>query len=381
LTYHLFPEIRVNRALITFSVVLLFAACTKAPAPVAVTAPPVLEFAASDLASAEVRRVSPTLALTGTLRPWRETTVKAKVAGELQELTVREGDAVREGQVIGRIESADYQARLSGLEADIAAANATLAIAERNFAIQESLLAKNFISRNAFDTTLGNRDAALARLEAARAAAQVGRKALADTALVAPITGRVSARIVQPGERLPVDGRVITIADVSQLELAASLAAAEAAQLALGANVTLTVEGMEQTPLTGRIERINPSAALGSRSIEVYARIPNPEFRLRGGLFAQGRVTAGAVSEAVVVPASAVREEASRKVVYVLAGERLSRREVRTGEVQEGWVVIQQGIAAGDQVVRHNLGPMKDNAPARAGTLAAPGTVPPAPTS
>jgi RND family efflux transporter MFP subunit len=357
-------------------------ACNRAPPPVPAVA--ALEFSPTDLVSAELRPMAPTVQLSGTLRPWREATVKARVAGELQALAVREGDAVKQGQVIGRIDATDYRARLAGSEADAAAANATLIVAEKNQVTQESLLAKNFISRNAYDTTTGNRDAAKARLDAARAAADVARKALADTTLVAPIDGIVSARIIQAGERVPVDGRIVTISDIARLELAASVPAGDAARLAPGAEITLSVEGLGDLRIGGRIERINPSAAAGSRSIEIYALIDNRDGRLRGGLFAQGQVAAGAVQERVAVPASALREEGGEQVLYVVAGDKLQRRRVRTAIAQAGWVAVTEGLAAGERVVRYNLGPLKDGSAARvkpATPPAAPVAVSPAPTS
>jgi RND family efflux transporter MFP subunit len=361
----------------------LLGACNRTP-PAAPAAAPI-EFAAADLVAAESRSMAPTVQLSGTLRPWREATIKAKVAGELQALSVREGDAVRQGQVIGRIDAADYRARLAGSEADAAAAAAALGVAEKNQATQESLLAKNFISRNAYDTTAGNRDAAKARLDAARAAADVGRKALADTTLVAPISGIVSARIAQPGERVAVDGRIVTIADITRLELAASVPAGEAARLSVGAPITLGVEGLEAIRISGRIERINPAAAPGSRSIEIYALIDNPAGRLRGGLFAQGQALAGAAQELVAVPASALREEGGIQVIYVLAGDKIQRRQVKPGIAAAGWVAIAEGLNAGERVVRYNLGPLKDGSPARIKPAAppptAPAAVPPAPTS
>ncbi|MDK9701633.1 MAG: efflux RND transporter periplasmic adaptor subunit [Sulfuritalea sp.] len=343
--------------------ILSLAACNRAPPPPAATA--ALEFSAADLVNAELRPMAPTVQLSGTLRPWREATVKAKVAGELQALGVREGDAVKQGQVIGRIDAADYRARLAGSEADVAAAQAALIVAEKNQTTQESLLAKNFISRNAYDTTSGNRDAAKARFDAARAAAEVARKALADTTLAAPIDGIVSARIVQAGERVPVDGRIVTVADITRLELAASVAAGDAARLAPGAEIAIAVEGLGDLRIAGRIERINPAAAPGTRSIELYALIDNREGRLRGGLFAQGHVTAGAAQEHVAVPASALREEGGAQVLYVLAGDKLQRRQVKTAIAQAGWVAVTAGLAAGERVVRHNLGPLKDNSAAR----------------
>lgn len=365
--------------LLAFAVVAL-AACNRAPPPAA-TGAAVLEFAAADLVSAELRPMAPMVSLSGTLRPWREATVKAKVAGELQALTVREGDTVKSGQVIGRIDPADYRARRAGNEADVAAAQAALGVAEKNQATQASLLAKNFISSNAYDTTVGNRDAAKARLDAARAVADVGRKALADTTLVAPMDGIVSARIVQAGERVPVDGRIVTIADITRLELAASVPAGEAARLAPGADITLGVEGLGGVRIAGRIERINPAAAPGSRSIELYALIDNREGRLRGGLFAQGQAAAGAAQERVAVPASALREEGGTQVLYVLAGDKLQRRSVRAAIAQAGWVAIEQGLAAGEQVVRNNLGPLKDGSAAKIKLSAPPVAVSPAPTS
>lgn len=366
-------------------IVLLLAACTPAPPPATAAAAAALEFAASDLAAAELRRMTPTIELSGTLRPWREATVKAKVAGELQALGVREGDPVKIGQIIGRIDATDYRARLAGSEADVAAAQAAFVVAEKNQATQESLLAKNFISRNAYDTTAGNRDAAKARLDAARAAADVARKALADTALIAPIDGIVSARIVQAGERVPVDGRIVTISDITRLELAASVPAGEALRLAAGAELTLRVEGLDGLQISGRIERINPAAAPGSRSIEIYALIDNRAGRLRGGLFAQGAVAAGAAQQQIAVPASAVREEGGVSTLYVLAGSKVQRRAVRTAIAHAGWVAITEGLAAGEPVVRYNLGPLKDGSPARVKPTVTPPLVPaaaaPAPTS
>ena len=356
-------------------------ACNRAPA----SSPPaaaMLEFSAADLVAAELRPMAPMVQVSGTLRPWREATVKAKVAGELQSLTVREGDAVKQGQVIGRIDATDYRARLAGGVADVAAAEAALGIAEKNQATQESLLAKNFISRNAYDTTAGNRDAAKARLDAARAAAEVARKALADTTLEAPLDGIVSMRMVQAGERVPVDGRIVTVSDIARLELAASVPAGDAARLAAGAEVLLGVEGLPDLRISGRIERINPAAAPGSRSIELYALIDNRDRRLRGGLFAQGQIVAGAMQQRIAVPASAVREEGGAQILYVLAGDKLLRRQVKTAIVEAGWVAVSEGLTAGERVVRYNLGPLKDGSPARVKPVApSPVAVPPAPTS
>lgn len=331
--------------------------------PPAVPAP--LEFAATDLALAETRDLARTLPLTGTLRPLNEAVLKAKVAGEIQALTVREGDTVRAGQLIGRIDATEAQARLAEREAEVESARAQLGVAGKNRATQQALLERRFISQNAFDATLGNFDVAQARLKAAQASADVARKTLRDTVLAAPMDGIVSIRHAQPGERVAVDGRIVTIVDLHRLELAAQLPASEIGAVHAGQPVQFRVEGFGERGFVGRVERINPSAAAGSRSIELYAVIENPDGTLRGGLFAQGRLTVGRVADALVVPASAVREERGELYVFAIDNGRVVRRVVKLAGQADDLAQIASGLAPGTQVVRHNLGSLREGAEAR----------------
>ncbi|MEW5890227.1 MAG: efflux RND transporter periplasmic adaptor subunit [Pseudomonadota bacterium] len=328
-------------------------------------AQPVLEFDASDLTEVQSRPLARTLPMTGTLRPYAEAAVKAKVAGEIKELTVREGDAVRAGQVIGRIDPTEASAQLAEKKADLEAARAQLDVATRNLATQRALLERNFISQTAFDSTRGNYQVAVARLKAAEAAVAVAAKVLRDTALVAPIDGVVAARNAQRGERVAVDARVVTLVDVRRLELSAPLPAAEIAAVQVGQDIEFRVDGFDGRVFTGRVERINPAAAAGSRSIEVYGVIDNPDHLLRGGLFAEGRLIVGRSDQALVVPAGAVREERGERFVYVLDQGRLARRAVTLGLRDADQVQVLSGLRAGERVVRHNLGTLNEGAQAQ----------------
>jgi RND family efflux transporter MFP subunit len=328
-------------------------------------AAPVLEFEMADLAQAETRELARALPLTGTLRPITEAAVKAKVAGEIQSLTVREGDSVRAGQVIGRIDATESLARLAGSEADVEAARAQLGVAEKNRATQQALLEKKFISQNAFDATQGNYDVAIARLRAAQASADVSRKTLRDTTLVAPMDGIVSIRHAQPGERVPIDGKIVSIVDLRRLELAVPIPAPEIGAVEIGQPVQFRVEGFGEREFAGRVDRINPAAAAGSRSIEMYAVIDNAEAALRGGLFAQGRLVVGRVANALVVPASAVREERGEQYVFAIENGKVARRVVKPAGEADGYVQIVSGLAPGAQVVRNNLGSLREGAEVR----------------
>ncbi|HXZ92598.1 MAG TPA: efflux RND transporter periplasmic adaptor subunit [Burkholderiales bacterium] len=327
---------------------------------------PALEFLSSDILVLAPQTLERSLPLTGTLTPLNETTVKAKVAGELVEVTVREGENVRRGQVLARIDTTELAARAAAKRADVEAARAQLVLAEKNRANQKTLLEKNFISQSAFDATQSAYEVALARLRAAEADLAVAQKALGDAVLSAPIAGIVAQRLAQPGERVPVDARILAIVDLSRLQLEAAVPASEIGRVKVGQPVSFRVDGFGAREFAGHIERINPSTIAGSRSINVYAVIENPDGMLRGGLFAQGGLTLERVEGALLIPATALREELGERFVYRLADGVVRKAPVKTGHVDgAGRVQVLAGLAAGDRVVRRDLGALREGTPAR----------------
>lgn len=352
-------------ALFVAAVAGAFAISRAQPAAPARMPEPVIEFDAADVTEIQARPLARTLPITGTLRPYAEAAVKAKVPGEIMQLTVREGDAVRAGQLIGRIDTTETSAQLAEREADREAARAQYEVASKNLETQRALLARKFISQTAFDSTQGNYQVAAAKLKAAQAGVQVAAKLMRDTALVAPMNGIVSARNAQRGERVGVDTRVVTVVDVSRLELSAALPASEIAAVQVGQEVEFRVSGFDDRIFRGRIDRINPTASAGSRSIELYGVIDNRDGLLRGGMFAEGRLIVGRRDEALVVPAAAVREERGERFVYLLDNGRLARRGVTLGIHAGDEVQVLSGLQAGERVVRHNLGTLTEGAQVR----------------
>ncbi len=165
---------RRAKVLFAIAVVCVVAAAgyagMKRQAAVATLAPQaIVEFTQQDLHIVEPQPLERTLPLTGTLTPFTEATLKAKVPGELVQVAVREGESVKQGQVLARIDPTEVQARVAGRQADVAAARAQLVWAQKNRDTQKALLDKAFISQNAFDNIQSNYDVALARLRAAEA--------------------------------------------------------------------------------------------------------------------------------------------------------------------------------------------------------------------
>lgn len=275
--------------------------------------PAVLELAAADVLRVQTLELVQSLAIAGPLRASNSAFVKARVAGELQGLVLREGDRVSAGQVVARIDATESQARVRQAQQQAEAARAQVDIARRSFDNNRSLVDQGFISKTALDTSAASLAAAEASFRAAQAGADLANKSLEDTVLRAPMAGVVAQRLAQPGERLAVDTRILEIVDLSRLELEASLSPADSLLVLPGQEAVLSIEGASQT-LSAKVLRVNPSAVAGSRAVLAYLAVQsNPG--LRQGLFAQGRLNIGKL-QVLAIPLAAVRTD--KPLPYVL---------------------------------------------------------------
>lgn len=318
---------------------------------------PVLEFTAADVLTAQMRELPIGVEVSGSVRPVNTAWVKARVAGEIVRIAVREGDAVKAGQVLVEQDTTELELRLRQAEQQLASARAQADIAQRTLANNRALVSQGFISATALEGSVSNEAAAQAAVASAAAAVDLARKARSDAQLAAPLSGLVSQRAAQPGERVGVDARILEIVDLSRLEIEAALAPQDVAALRVGRPATLQVEGLA-TPVRASVARISPSAQPGSRAVPVYLAL-QPHPALRQGLFATGRIEVER-RRTLAVPAAAVRTDRPRPYVLRLEGERVTVRTVTLGARAEidgvAWVEVSEGLAAGDQLLAGSAG-------------------------
>ncbi len=331
-----------------------------AEAAQALRANAVLSLSASDVLVARNTDMTVGVALSGPIKAVRSAAVKAKVAGELQGLSVREGDSVKAGQVLARIDNTEGLARVRQASEQAEAAQAQVAIAQRQRDNNQALVNQGFISRTALDTSLANLDAAQATHKAALAALDLARKGLADTELRAPINGLVASRLVQNGERVGLDARVVEIVDLSALELEAALTPADALLVRVGQKAELHIEGTALR-VGATVARISPAAQAGSRSVLAYLQLDKTE-GLRQGLFAQGTLRTGQ-TQGVAVPLSAVRTDKPQPYLQLVREGKVAHQTVSLGargRVQgEDWVAVTP-LNAGEQVLRVGVGALRE---------------------
>ena len=181
---------------------------TAVAAQAAQVAVPSIELAQSDVLAVKSRELAQGLPISGALKAVNSAIIKARVAGELQALTVREGDVVKAGQVVARVDATDTVWRIKQAQEQADAAKSQIDIAQRSFDNNRSLVDQGFISKTALDTSSAQLLGAQSTHKAALAAVELAKRSLEDTVLKSPINGVVAQRLAQPGERVGVDARV-----------------------------------------------------------------------------------------------------------------------------------------------------------------------------
>lgn len=278
--------------------------------------------------------------------------VRSKSAGTLLNLAVAEGSRVRVGQALGQVDLEELRYRAAERSASVESARAQLEQAERQYKANQGLADQKFIAATALDTSRAALEAARAQLLSAKAQFDTSQVALRQAALVAPISGVVSKRHALPGEKLAPEQQILSIVDLSRLELAGLVGTHEVSRLKPGMVVSVRIEGVDQ-PVQARIARIAPAAEPGTRSIGVTLELSNPKEEFRAGQYAVARVELQDDAQRLAVPIAAVGSTSGQDHVWMIEKGALVRRIVTTGrrDQREGRVEVLQGLSADAQVL------------------------------
>jgi RND family efflux transporter MFP subunit len=294
---------------------------------------------ASDAARATTADLAAGVPISGPLQPVFEIKLTSPFDDVVETVLVREGQAVRRGQALARF-------RTTVVEPGAASAEARRRIAATNYERMKNLAAAGAVSQSDVEN-------AEAAARAAEAEAAQAHKQLQDATVKAPISGVVSRRVVESGDRVGSGDPLFEVVDTSELELLASVPSEYVGRVRVGSPVRLDVTGYEGRSVEGRVARINATADPATRQVQVYVRVANRDHKLVGGLFASGRLLTGEARGALAVPTAAVRSAGEGSEVWVVEDGKLAIRKVVTGvrDEQKDLVEIRSGLRAGDVVV------------------------------
>lgn len=279
--------------------------------------------------------------VTGSLNAANQVEIKSQFSGQLDRVTVKEGDRVAAGQVLAVFDAAAARAQL-------AAARAALAGAERDYGAASMLHKAGAVSEQ---------DAVRARVAREAAEAQVvqAQEMAGNATVTAPISGTITEQQVERGEVVQPGMTMMSIANIGELELQGAVPAEQIGGVRLGQPVSITLDAYPGRVVQGRVARIEAVADPQTRQVNVYIRVPNPGGDLVGGLFATGTIVTNLVPQerGLSVPATAIRRDGATAVVCVIAGGRIAARQVSTGgsDPERGTVTITSGLASGERIL------------------------------
>ncbi|KWT81652.1 RND transporter [Agrobacterium tumefaciens str. B6] len=289
------------------------------------------ELTAAETAKIGTRAMVERLGVSGELQPITRVVIRAREAGKIVEMNVRDGDAVQAGKLLVRFETDESQSTLLLRQSDRDAAEAELMLAMQALTRTEQLALKNIASTEQLDKAKSDVAVKTARLQSLSAQADIARLALRNAEIRAPFSGTVTRRLAEAGSRVGADGELLTLVDTSVLEAKVLVATRDIPRVALGQTAELEIDGLGGQIVKGTVDRISPVAEDGTRFVAVYLRLANRDGRLWGGMFASGSILLREKNDALVVPAIALRKDETGYHVLKVEDGRLRRQTVAVG--------------------------------------------------
>ena len=329
-----------------------FVACSDADAESAGGGPPGGGMPPSpvDVATAVQDTAIDEVVATGEIEAIQAIELRPEVEGRIVEILFREGTEVRRGGALFKVDDAELTAQVARLEAD-------RDLAEQSLERTRALLADDAAST-------AELEAAEARARSAQAQLELQQVRLERTVVRAPFSGVTGARSVSLGDYVTTSTPLVTLQTVDPQRAAFEVPERYAGVLALEQEVSFEVAAVAGRAFTGVVDFVDPRVRLPARTIEVKARVPNPERTLQAGMFIEARLATAVRPDAVWVPEEAVVQLDRGTFVWVVAsGGQALRREIRLGVRRPGRAEILSGLAAGEQVVIAGMERLFEGAP------------------
>jgi len=287
---------------------------------------------------------------TGSVEAWTRASPGTKIMGRIEAMPADEGDRVRQGQLLARLEQGDLVAAVSQAEAAVSMAEAQLEQAAAQHRRMRTLQERGSATEKNFEDSQAAFRVATAGVQQAEANLAAARVMLAYAEIRSPLDGRVVSKLADVGDMTAPGMPLFVLEDLSRVKIKLTVPESDVLALKPGDDALVRVDVLAEE-LPARIRRILPAGDPRSRTFEVDLELSNPEGRLRSGMFARAGFQRG-TRDAVLVPLSAVVQRGQLRGLFVIdEGERARLRWVRLGRESEGRIEVLSGLAAGERFV------------------------------
>ncbi|MFG6461241.1 efflux RND transporter periplasmic adaptor subunit [Roseateles sp. DXS20W] len=359
---------RATPILTALTLALLLTACGKGGKPEeaksAKPAAPLL-LAPEDLRQVGQSGLIGSPVITGAIQPARRADLRAEVAAVVLQVARDNGERVRAGDLIIRLDATAIRDSLTSAEEALRASQQSFEQTERVLARQRTLNQQGMISMQGLEDAEVRRNAAQSELAAAKARVVTARQQVSRTEVRAPFDGVVSERKTSVGDTVQVGRELVKVIDPTSMRFEGQVSADRLGELKLGQPVSFRINGFGDAEFQGKLARIDAAANATTRQVELVAEFNDKAKAPQvSGLYAEGRVES-TERKSLVLAEGSVQRQGDNAFVWKVAGNQLKKVAVTLGERDDrrGEVVILSGLAQGDQVLRSPTGSLVDGAP------------------
>jgi RND family efflux transporter MFP subunit len=365
--------LRRNALVLAFALAL--AACGKAPGPekgTAASGPPLL-LSAEDLHTVKNSALASGPSITGSVQPERRADLRAEVNTVVLQAMKENGDIVRRGDLLVRLDDTAIRDGLASAEASSRAAGQAYEQAERQFQRMTTLRASGMTSTQQVEDAEVRRNGTQSDLEAAKTRVVLARQMLQRTEVRAPFDGVVSDRKVSAGDTAAIGKELLKVIDPASMRFEGLVSADQIGAVKPGQNVLFRVNGYGDQEFSGKVRRVNPAANATTRQVEVLVDFTGEKQPRLAGLYAEGRVEVES-SASLTIPATALVRDGDKASAWVVKNNKLEKAALAIGDrdVRSGEYPVTSGLKEGDQLIRYPTALLKDGQPVQ--MAAAPGT-------
>ncbi len=348
-----------------FYFVSILAACGKMPektdkAAVAATARPLL-ISPEDLLTVRNNALASGPSITGSVQPERRADLRAEVSAVVLQVLKENGDNVRRGDLLVRLDDTSIRDSLASAEASTRSADQAFVQAERQFQRMTTLRTSGMVSTQALEDAETRRNNAQSDLAGAKARAVQARQQLQRTEARAPFDGIVSDRKVSAGDTAQVGKELLKVIDPTSMRFEGMVSADNIGDIKAGQPVGFRVNGYGEQEFVGKVRRVNPSANVTTRQVEVLVDFSGEKQPKLAGLYAEGRIEATSRTS-LTIAATALVRDGDTASVWRMKDKKLQKAVVVIGErdLRSGDFVVVSGVAEGDSVIRYPAATFKE---------------------
>jgi membrane fusion protein, multidrug efflux system len=298
----------------------------------------------------------------GTLENIIDPTIGAEVAGRVTRVMGFTGKKVTKGEVIAEIDAVDFEIQSRGDRAEIGRLTSLLDQQQRVVERQQKLVSQGFISQNAVDDAMAQRNALREQLAAARARAEATGRSLTKSKVVAPVDGEIETQVVAVGDYVKLGDPLFKLVGVQEMRAHLLLPESAATRIRPGLKVLMTPPAAPDRTVEAHIDEIKPTVGANNRALDAIVKFRGEGNLFRGGGTVNARIVIRTLEGALMVPEQSVVLRPAGKVVYAVQEGIARQRVVETGLRQDGFQEIVKGLTAGETIAADGAGFLTDGA-------------------